>query len=125
MSLTDSITEKKGMTIEELFRILTAQNNEINANIRQICKSWNPGREGASTSTVVLEEEKKDPAPQQQHQQQQQHPQMQQQQQKVISLSQPQLTQLPVMSPPLVAATTPGTIAGRPPTKLRRIEPQP
>ena len=63
MSLTDSITEKKGMTIEELFRILTAQNNEINANIRQICKSWKPGKEGASTSTVVLEEEKKDPAP--------------------------------------------------------------
>ena len=43
----------------------------------------------------------------------------------VTSLSQPQLTHLPVMSPLLVAATTLGTIAGRPPTKLRRIEPQP
>ena len=43
----------------------------------------------------------------------------------VTSLSQPQLTQLAVMSRPLVAATTPGTIVGRPPTKLRRIEPKP
>ena len=60
------------MSINELFRRLTAKYNENHAElmsiisedsaeIHQMCRSWKPGKGDASAFTVVLEEEKKDP----------------------------------------------------------------